>query len=123
MSEVERKSGSIEGKQQDLESTTESANNTANSGVESRVTVSSAEETQSSEKPNGRRRRVFIIGGSVLLVLALGGLGYWLYARQYESTDDAFIDGDIVQVSPKVSAYVSKIYVKNNQFVHKGDLL
>jgi membrane fusion protein (multidrug efflux system) len=53
----------------------------------------------------------------------LAGLGYWLYARQYESTDDAFIDGDIVQVSPKVSAYVSKIYVKNNQFVHKGDLL
>jgi membrane fusion protein (multidrug efflux system) len=58
-----------------------------------------------------------------VLLVALAGLGYWLYARQFESTDDAFIDGDIVQVSPRVSAYVAKIYVVNNQFVHKGDLL
>ena len=27
-------------------------------------------------------------------------MAYWLYARQYESTDDAFIEGDIVQVIP-----------------------
>ncbi|MET0754422.1 MAG: HlyD family secretion protein, partial [Pyrinomonadaceae bacterium] len=54
---------------------------------------------------------------------AVAGFIYWLYARQFESTDDAFVDGDIVQVSPKVSAYVAKVYVKGNQLVHKGDLL
>jgi membrane fusion protein (multidrug efflux system) len=124
MSEVDRELGSVEEKRQNSKATTESPVEAANSETESEVTVDSREELQPSEKPNGRRRRrVFFIGGSVLLVLALAGLGYWLYARQYESTDDAFIDGDIVQVSPKVSAYVSKIYVKNNQFVHKGDLL
>ncbi len=74
-------------------------------------------------KPNGKRRRIFIIGGSVLLVAALAGFVYWLYARQFESTDDAFIDGDVVQISPKVSAYVAKVYVESNQLVHKGDLL
>ena len=69
-----------------------------------------------------RRTPLFVIGG-LAIVAAIGGLGYWLYARQFESTDDAFVDGDIVQVSPKISAYVAKIYVKNNQTVHKGDLL
>jgi len=57
------------------------------------------------------------------VVLIFGGVSYWLYSRQYESTDDAFIDADITQVSPKVSAYVSKVYVDGNQYVHKGDLL
>lgn len=74
-------------------------------------------------KPSKKKRLPFIIGGAILLVAAISGLIYWLYARQYESTDDAFIEGNIVQVSPKVSAYVAKVYVKENQQVHKGDLL
>lgn len=74
-------------------------------------------------KQSGKRKRLFLFGGIGLLVLAIGGLIYWLYARQFESTDDAFVEGDIVQVSSRVSAHVSKIYVDGNQFVHKGDLL
>jgi membrane fusion protein (multidrug efflux system) len=79
-------------------------------------------EVESTSK-NGRRKKIFVIGGISVAVLAIVGLAYWLYARQFESTDDAFIDADIVQVSPKVSAYVSKVHVESNQFVHKGDLL
>ena len=79
--------------------------------------------TESAPKNGKRRKRIFLIGGIALVVVALAGLAYWLYARQFESTDDAFIDGDIVQVSPKVAAYVSKVYVRSNQFVHKGELL
>ena len=80
---------------------------------------------ESSDPPVGSRRKkkFLIIGSSALLVLIIGGVIYWLYARQYESTDDAFIDGDIVQISPRVSAYVTKVHVSSNQFVHKGDLL
>jgi membrane fusion protein (multidrug efflux system) len=72
---------------------------------------------------NGKRRRLLIFGGIGLVIVAIGGLAYWLYARQFESTDDAFIDGDIVQVSPQISAYVTKVDVAGNQYVHKGDLL
>ncbi len=80
--------------------------------------------TDETAKPaNGRRRKFILIGVSALIVVAIGALIYWLYARQYESTDDAFIDGDIVQISPKVSAYVTKVDVDGNQYVHKGDLL
>jgi membrane fusion protein (multidrug efflux system) len=71
-----------------------------------------------------RKRRTFlIVGGIVLLLAAIFGVRYWLHARTHETTDDAFIDGHIVQVSPKLSGYVAKIYVKSNQEVKEGDLL
>src|SRR6266576_3209862 len=70
------------------------------------------------------KRPAFLIGAVVvLLIVAIVGLRYWLYARSHESTDDAFVDGNIVQVSPKVSGYVSKVYVTDNQLVKEGDVL
>ena len=70
------------------------------------------------------KRPAFLIGATiVLLVAALLGIRYWLYARSHETTDDAFIDGHIVQVSPKASGYVARIYVTDNQLVKAGDLL
>ena len=70
------------------------------------------------------RRPAFLIGASLILLLAiLFGVRYWAYARSHETTDDAFIDGHIVQVSPKVSGYVVKVYVSDNQTVNAGDLI
>jgi membrane fusion protein (multidrug efflux system) len=63
-----------------------------------------------------------VIAGAVLIILA--ALAYWWYSRHYEDTDDAFIDGYIVQVSPtKVSGYVVTLPITDNQLVHRGDLL
>jgi membrane fusion protein (multidrug efflux system) len=70
------------------------------------------------------KRPAFLIVAAVVLILgAIYGLRYWAYARSHESTDDAFIDGHIVPISPKVSGYVAKVYVQMNQQVKKGDLL
>src|ERR1700716_1600700 len=70
------------------------------------------------------KRPAFLIGAAVvLLIVAIVGLRYWLYARSHESTDDAFIDGHIVQVSPKASGYIMKVYVTDNQNVNAGDLV
>jgi len=70
------------------------------------------------------KRPGFLIGAAiVLLVVAILGVRYWLYARSHETTDDAFIDGHIIQVSPKASGYVSKVYVVDNQTVNAGDLV
>lgn len=87
------------------------------------VDAAGDDEDEPVVKNGSKKKRILFIGGGVLIIGLVAGLLYWLYARQFESTDDAFIDGDIVQVSPKVSAYVKKIYVSNNQPVHKGDLL
>ena len=52
-----------------------------------------------------------------------GGVAYYLYSLSYESTDDAFVDGHVVAVSPRVAGHVAKVYVTDNQWVNQGDLL
>ena len=70
------------------------------------------------------KRPAFLIGAIiVLLVVAIFGIRYWLYARSHETTDDAFVDGHIIQVSAKASGYVARVYVNDNQQVNAGDLL
>ena len=73
-------------------------------------------------KKNRSRLPAYVVG-SVILLSAVIGLFYWVYARQFEMTDDAFVDGNIVQISSKISAHVTKIYITENQPVKKGDLL
>ena len=61
---------------------------------------------------------------SVAILVAAGvGLHYYLYARSHESTDDAFIDGHITAIAPKVASYVSRVYIDDNWHVKQGDLL
>jgi membrane fusion protein, multidrug efflux system len=82
------------------------------------------EEHQHVRKRPLYRRPAFLIVASIVLLLALlFGVRYWAYARSHESTDDAFIDGHIVQVSAKVPGNVLKVYVTDNQNVNAGDLL
>ncbi len=75
------------------------------------------------KRPLYKRPALLIGAVIVVLIVLVLGLRYWLYARSHETTDDAFIDGHIVQVSPKVSGYVTKVYVTDNQSVNAGDLI
>ena len=79
--------------------------------------------SDTAERPFYKRPAVLAIAAIILSIGAIVGGRYWLYARAHESTDDAFIDGHIIQISPKVSAYVAKVYITDNQPVKVGDLL
>src|SRR5665213_1429906 len=59
----------------------------------------------------------------VLLLLIVGGIIWWLIARQYESTDDAFVDTHIVHVSPQIAGQILSIHVNDNQMVRAGQPL
>ena len=87
--------------------------------------VSPHSESPSASAPRRphRRRIVLACGVVVALVLLAFGVRYVLYALAHESTDDAFIDGHIVGVSPKVASYVARVYVDDNTHVKAGDLL
>ena len=62
--------------------------------------------------------------GALLLVAALIALGYWwLVGRFVQSTDDAYLQADSVTVAPKVSGYVTDVYVGDNVAVKPGDPL
>ena len=69
------------------------------------------------------RRRAFTIFFLVLVLVATGIFVYWLYARQFESTDDAFVEMHLDPMSPRVDGTIVKVYVENNQLVHAGDPL
>lgn len=71
------------------------------------------------KSPN--RRRLILI--PIILLLVLGAIVYWLLSRGKESTDDAQIQGDLVPISPRVSGYVDRILVQDNQPVEAGQLL
>ena len=45
----------------------------------------------------------------VAAVAILGGLLYWLHARHYVSTDDAYIDGHVTQISPQVAGRILSV--------------
>ncbi|MFA7415634.1 MAG: HlyD family secretion protein [Rhizobium sp.] len=51
------------------------------------------------------------------------GYGWWTHGRFMVSTDDAYIEGDIAIISPKVAGYVAKVDVADNQLVKAGDPL
>jgi membrane fusion protein, multidrug efflux system len=53
----------------------------------------------------------------------IAGIAWYLHARHYESTDDAFIDGRPVLVSPQVTGNIIAVNVTDNQIVKNGDLL
>jgi membrane fusion protein (multidrug efflux system) len=58
----------------------------------------------------------------VLVAVSLGS-AYYLHSRQFEDTDDAQIDGNISNVSPKISGNVIDVKVVENQMVKQGDEL
>jgi membrane fusion protein (multidrug efflux system) len=60
---------------------------------------------------------------AALLALVVGGYFAWRYFSSYESTDDAQIDGYLYPVSARISGYVSKVYVTDNQVVKAGQVL
>lgn len=65
------------------------------------VDVNHDDEPEIIKKPFYRRPLVILIGAIVLLVCLIFGLRYYAYARSHESTDDAFIDGEVVQTARK----------------------
>jgi membrane fusion protein (multidrug efflux system) len=59
----------------------------------------------------------------LIVIGVLAGIAWYLHARHYESTDDAFIDGRPVLMSPQVTGSIISVDVTDNQIVKKGDLL
>ena len=78
---------------------------------------------QPSKVPLYKRPLVRIIGLTVIVVAVVIGVLWYLHARQFEKTDDAFIEADVTQVSPRVAGHVVNVYVSDNQFVQEKDPL
>jgi len=61
--------------------------------------------------------------GLVLLGIILVTSYWWVFMRNRVSTDDAYVMADIAAVSSRVPGNLSRIYVENDDYVNKGDVL
>jgi membrane fusion protein (multidrug efflux system) len=68
-----------------------------------------------------RNRNILI--AIVILVVLVAGLFLWRYLGSYESTDDAQADVHLYPVSARISGYVVRVNVDDNQWVEKGTVL
>ena len=76
------------------------------------------------EDRNGARRMWLIrLGIAILVVGLIWGLWYLLVGRNHVSTDNAYVNADMAQVTPLISAQVIDVRVSDTQPVRKGDLL
>ncbi len=71
-----------------------------------------------------RKRRLFILVAIVVVALLIVvAVIWWLIARQYEKTDDAYIDARITHLSPQIAGRVLHVYANDNLRVRAGQLL
>ena len=71
------------------------------------------------------RKQLVLFLAALLLAAGATALGryWWTTERFIESTNDAYVGGDVTEISPHVSGFISEIAVADNQYVHAGQLL
>lgn len=88
----------------------------------STTTVASAmNSTKAPQSKSGQKRKV-LIGAAAFLAVAIGS-GMLIHSYHYVETDDAYVDGNIMPISARVSGHVAEVRVVEGQQVKEGDVL
>lgn len=72
------------------------------------------------KKPHPLRKALIILG---VLIIAAVGVIWWLHSRNYESTDDAEVDGHISGIAARITGTITGVFVEQDQFVKAGEVL
>ena len=84
-----------------------------------------SQATETSITPAGAKRRKWLMAVAAMVAVAAGAYGTYYAAvlRHYESTDDAYVQGNLVQITPQVSGTVISIGADDTDFVKSGQEL
>jgi len=88
--------------------------------------MSDPQQNAASAQPqnNGKRKRMMTLLSAVIVIAAIAyGLYYFLVARFHEETDDAYVNGNVVQITPQVTGTVIAVKADDTQTVKAGDPL
>ncbi len=69
------------------------------------------------------RPAIWVVLGLIVLAIGAASVLGWLSSRNYVSTDDAFIDADVVHVAPEISGRLAAVLVEEDQAVRRGQVL
>ena len=94
-------------------------------GIDPAIGTADAAPSAPQDKARTSRKRLLLI---VMVVAALVGAGlyvkdWWTTGRFVETTDDAYVGGDVTVIAPKVAGFIKRVAVVDNQRVQAGDLL
>ncbi len=82
------------------------------------------ENIEAAVKPKSKRKTSFLILLIALLVIGGGWFAYYeLYAKFVEETDDAYVNGNLIALSPQIAGTVTKVVPDEGDFVKKGQVL
>ena len=75
--------------------------------------------------PNSGKRKRLLIGLGIIVVLCSAAIFAYheLYGRFYEETDDAYVGGNLVQITPQITGTVTRIAVDDGDYVEAGQPL
>jgi membrane fusion protein, multidrug efflux system len=75
--------------------------------------------------PRAFRKRMALACLGLVMVVGVAWYGHqwWTVGRFIESTDDAYVGGEVTVIAPKVAGLIAQVAVTDNQAVHAGDLL
>lgn len=83
-----------------------------------------ADETAGKNPDNRKKKKTALMIFGAVVVIGLIVIFFYIgYSKTHISTDDAFVEGTVHTISPKVSGNIIKIYVNDNQAVKEGELL
>ena len=81
-------------------------------------------EEEKKENGNNGKKKKIVAAFVILLIAGIITLFFYLdYKATHITTDDAFVDGRIYAVAPKIPGTVKAVHVEDNQMVKKGDML
>ncbi len=78
-------------------------------------------ENKTEENQTAKKKKTITLLLIIIAVIAAGI--YYINSLRYETTDDAYIESDLIQIAAKVSGEVEKIYIEDNQKIKEGDLI
>jgi membrane fusion protein (multidrug efflux system) len=89
------------------------------------TTIAARQTAAAGSKVRHRGRTLLLSGAAILAIAGAAAYGahYWTVGRFFESTDDAYVGGDVTVIAAKVSGLIAAVAVSDNQAVHAGDLL
>ena len=89
--------------------------------------MSANAETQTPQQPakkKGKRKSTLLLLTLLFIIIAVAyGIYWFIVARHFEETDDAYVAGNQVQIMAQVSGSVTKVWADNTDFVKQGDVL
>ena len=70
-------------------------------------------------------KQLLLLCLACVFAFGVSGYGYYWWAVDcfFQSTDDAYVGGDVTPISPHIAGFIAEVAVKDNELVHAGQLL